>query len=896
MQPSAADESVSEATLASVREQILKSDAERKRRQETLDRLQDQLRNLQTELAGREEELNFVKERLHIEELRREGQKVSAAAQSENDRRELERQRHARKVFTQLLRQRIPALNPQAEEEGDAMATQQSFSPLSRTKTEVARNARRRQEEAQREMQRNCVDTVLVLFYPIESVDVKYHLSYKVEASTTLSELKRDACEYWGVSELDYLLENDLVARMPEDVNERPGFHATGARTQVEDAEDNVQQFFWYGDNAVGEAKLFLHHRDLTVDAIYQLETRDKTKGSKRELFSMALPDFDPFAFLDPNYGQEDEDKRKREQQEQQEEEKDTRNLLEKFPGLHDLWTLQDESRTAHLATVKLRDLCVIALLIALSTSLFFLQNPPGDTYWVTQAVRDQFVTSQYLPQQGILTQSLRTVRRPMHVWLWLNTTLPFVLLDDESFMRRYQAPVGLMRLRQQRVKNDDCKRKGLKDVATQCGSPYVDSNSMMADDLDFELSLPSDCFSNGLGCASPNKFVTAKTARKSSGVGGSRGWLQTYDASGYALDVPMLTTDPDTFIGLMGTLSRVDWIDDSSRLVDVDFTTYNPNYRYGLSCRFLFELPPSGVVVASQIIRIFRTHVAESSMDEPTKVIEVIRLVLVLYVAIVINTIAVRDTMRRKQTWWRYFTTDIGIIDLCISLIFIALGFVKVLYFNSPSTDIIERSKGTFRSWATQSAYYESLWMLEAVFLLFLYVRLVSFVRLSRMGYVVWTTLAVSVGRFFWYLFIFVPILLGCTFVAFAIWGQHRSTFSTFQMSLLAVVVQLQGQMDMHGLIQTWRPFTSVYACLFIFAVLFLLLNVFIAIVVDSYYRTRITHGGYGGKASSYVWKASQWIEWVFPRFIASILIKLIGLDPPPKREEDQRERGNEF
>merc|ERR1719408_90959 len=62
------------------------------------------------------------------------------------------------------------------------------------------------------------VDTVLVTHQKPNSDDVRYHLSYRVSKDTPSKRLRQDACNYWNLSEVEYILLTVENSKVHDDV------------------------------------------------------------------------------------------------------------------------------------------------------------------------------------------------------------------------------------------------------------------------------------------------------------------------------------------------------------------------------------------------------------------------------------------------------------------------------------------------------------------------------------------------------------------------------------------------------------------------------------------------------------------------------------------------------
>ena len=61
------------------------------------------------------------------------------------------------------------------------------------------------------------IDTVLVTRI-VPNTDFKYQLSYRVDRRTTCKKLREDACRYWGLSEVEWILRTIENSKVHDDL------------------------------------------------------------------------------------------------------------------------------------------------------------------------------------------------------------------------------------------------------------------------------------------------------------------------------------------------------------------------------------------------------------------------------------------------------------------------------------------------------------------------------------------------------------------------------------------------------------------------------------------------------------------------------------------------------
>jgi len=131
-------------------------------------------------------------------------------------------------------------------------------------------------------------------------------------------------------------------------------------------------------------------------------------------------------------------------------------------------------------------------------------------------------------------------------------------------------------------------------------------------------------------------------------------GLMNEYGGGGFALD---LSSDKDTTDLLITELFDDLWIDRGTRAVFIDFTIYNANVNLFCQVRLVFELPATGGVVPSYLVRPVKLLRYVSLTDYLILVCEVIFLLFLFYYA-------VEEFLEIRKHGKEYFKT--GSLEFC--------------------------------------------------------------------------------------------------------------------------------------------------------------------------------------------------------------------------------------
>jgi len=590
----------------------------------------------------------------------------------------------------------------------------------------------------------------------------------------------------------------------------------------------------------------------------------------------------------------------------------DYHEVAKQFPGLLQVLKVHDMGPSYHLEKITPPDICAVLALLTICLVLFIMQNPPGASFWLLSGMSATLLEPRYESELDSWTPSFRSIGRGGDALRWLNQSLAYALFDDTSDFRRFNSAPGFLRLRQQRVKSESCERTDMEPVvaADGCYPALVSSATRETADISSVAGVPVQprcVLSTGtqIDCGDPATFVDAKANSKDHRVSSLQGRVQRYDASGYQTDVPIIVGDTDTsstpadFTQHLTNLVDAKWVDVSTRMLLAEFSAYNGNFDRWLSFQFLFELSPSHSALPTARIFPLRLHTAETYSENFIMFMDYLRLVLVLYVGLFMIPKGVRHKHRHKKAGYLHFLTVDGLVDTATVLLFFITFLSRLVVFQRrslKSKEVIKQMKESFQSWSEMGALYDSMNILEGLLVLCLLIRIVTFFRLARPVYLLWRVLGRAIPQYIYFAFVFLPVFMGFVFAAHAIWGPYLESFESFGRSFISLMMFLNGNLNLRPLHDVQQYWTAVFVLLFFVVVSLLLVNVFIAIMVDAQYTVRITDDGQ--EVSKYRWGVREWINWMFPTFIAGVMIDYLAPLIPGLQTDKQpphvRQTGN--
>jgi len=816
--------------LSRCRERILDLQSERERLKEQTERLENKVKAYNNELASRKDELQRASAELD-EERRKNKDRASVFAPQKDDIESREAQ--IRCIMEEELRKRVPKTTNHALMVGH--------------------------DASQRDI--NAVDTVLVTFTPA-GTEHRYTLSCRVDGMTTVKMLRNDCCNFWNVSDVVYTLR-------------------LGASKVHESML--ISECFKPSESAM----LSLVEKDTRATRVadsVSVEVMPKVgpqaQAQMATTKSASSPDNKAFALSALSGGGES-----------------FAEELKHFPGLARFLTAKDQRITDHVGFIKLRDIFAYILLIFATMFAYSIRSKSdgGVTFALHRGSKLTFA-----PEAGS-GRKYSEIQTWDHAYEWLEHIADPLWADQPTFYRYFNYPIGFISLRQQRVKPASIANCERKESPAACLAPYVTEATIAKDPLNIVLSNP------GPGrVLNPNTFRPAQ-----SDVGSTSGVVDTYSSAGYTVQYTLDnfysngTTIQDvksTYLADIASLKAGKWFDISTRVLFVSFVVYNSNYDYWVWNSYSLESAANGRIYPLASARPFRPNSWETDEEYQSFYFDMGRLVIILYLLIFRSRAEVQylaelrakeyDTCVRR--WARYLFSFGGVIDVAIVIVYLIILLQRYALFSTePTSEVVEFAASGFEDFSFKSSVFINISMAEGILVVLCNLRLLSLFTIYRAVFVTFHAFLITLKRFAYFGIIFVPIFLGYVFAAHSTWGGRVYKFATIHRSMITVIEFLHGDWNSHDMeIMDSQFISTLITCIFFFMGT-LLVNMFIAILVDSYQQVRISHGGMS-KNNKYCWTWSQRLQWALWPFLFEWYCKVESF--LSKRRDEKRLIKEEF
>ena len=374
----------------------------------------------------------------------------------------------------------------------------------------------------------------------------------------------------------------------------------------------------------------------------------------------------------------------------------------------------------------------------------------------------------------------------------------------------------------------------------TRCISTYTDK---LADTTPYNQPgwTPVDNVSEFLSvfelddmCPKPWRYRTAKALSTRS----VRGIHTSYGGGGYVAD---LGYNAFAALEVLDNLERNHWINDLTAAVFVEFTIYQPATSLFSAVKYVYERFPTGG--PSTMTEVMTLTLYSSSDPTFKSFLQLCQLMLVLVILFLFLG-EIGKICRQTKQYFMCFWNWVELLQIFCAMAAVVMFFFKEKY----TSEFVSRVKEN--PFETSSTDYIVLWSDLEIYLLSFVVFVVTmkFLRLIRFNRHICQMIATiqkSVTHILSFFIVFLGIILAFTQLGLLAFGSAIPAYSSFTQALRSVLQMILGG-ETH--FQELSSMSRIVGPLFIFSYMFsmsmVILNMFLAILNDSYEDVKDIHG----------------------------------------------------
>ncbi|XP_036988869.2 polycystin-2 isoform X3 [Artibeus jamaicensis] len=489
--------------------------------------------------------------------------------------------------------------------------------------------------------------------------------------------------------------------------------------------------------------------------------------------------------------------------------------------GLRGLWgtRLMEESNTNREKYLKsvLRELATYLLfLIVLCILTYGMMS--SSVYYYTRILSQLFLDT---PVSKTEKTNFKTLSSVEDFWKFTEGALLDGLYwktqpsnrneaDNRSFIYYENLLLGVPRIRQLKVRNGSCSiPQDLRDEIKECYDVYSVSSE---DRAPFGLR-------NG----------TAWIYTSEKDLNGSSHWgvIATYSGAGYYLD---LSRTREETAAQIASLKKNVWLDRGTRATFIDFSVYNANINLFCVIRLLVEFPATGGVVPSWQFQPVKLIRYVTTFDFFLAACEIIFCFFILYYVVE----EILEIRIHKLHYFRSFWNCLDVVIVVLSVVAIGINIHR-----TSNVDVLLRfleDQNTFPNFEHLAYWQIQFNNIAAVVVFFVWIKLFKFINFNRTMSQLSTTMSRCAKDLFGFAIMFFIIFLAYAQLAYLVFGTQVDDFSTFQECIFTQFRIILGDINFAEIEEANRILGPIYFTTFVFFMFFILLNMFLAIINDTY------------------------------------------------------------
>uniref|UniRef100_A0A8D1YM94 Polycystin-2 n=1 Tax=Sus scrofa TaxID=9823 RepID=A0A8D1YM94_PIG len=489
--------------------------------------------------------------------------------------------------------------------------------------------------------------------------------------------------------------------------------------------------------------------------------------------------------------------------------------------GLRGLWgtRLMEESSTDRERYLKsvLRELATYLLfLIVLCVLTYGMMS--SSVYYYTRIMSQLFLDT---PVSRTEKTNFKTLSSVEDFWkfaegalldglYWKTQPSNGTEAHNRSFIYYENLLLGVPRIRQLRVRNGSCSiPQDLRDEIKECYDVYSVSSEDRAP------------------FGPRNGTAWIYTSEKDLNGSSHWGMLTTYSGAGYYLD---LSRTREETAAQLAHLRKHAWLDRGTRATFIDFSVYNANINLFCVIRLLVEFPATGGVIPSWQFQPVKLIQYVTTFDFFLAACEIIFCFFILYYVVE----EILEIRIHKLHYFRSFWN-------CLDVVIIVLS-VAAIGINIHRTSNVEmllqflEDQNTYPNFENLAYWQIQFNNIAAVIVFFVWIKLFKFISFNRTMSQLSTTMSRCAKDLFGFAIMFFIIFLAYAQLAYLVFGTQVDDFSTFQECIFTQFRIILGDINFAEIEEANRVLGPIYFTTFVFFTFFILLNMFLAIINDTY------------------------------------------------------------
>lgn len=344
-------------------------------------------------------------------------------------------------------------------------------------------------------------------------------------------------------------------------------------------------------------------------------------------------------------------------------------------------------------------------------------------------------------------------------------------------------------------------------------------------------------------------------------------GKMASYRGGGFIIE---LGPDEVTALNELEVLKAKEWIDRYTRALFTELSIYNININLLCVVTLLYEELPTGggqSFVNIQTIRVYR-YIGNFSAALMT--------CEVIFAFLLLNWI-LRDgkrLWRERKSFWKKAWNIVDIAITALSITSLSLYFARLVFLNS-AVGKLREDRSKFVSFQYVVLLDEGVNAMVALVVLLINLKFLRMLRFNRKVSVLSSTMKVSASKLASFMLMFLVIFLAYCFLVYLVFGPALEDYRSFIRCMVSMMSMVLGNFAFYDLVDVNAIIGPAVFFTFMVLFQFILINIFIGILCDSFNEVRYDSEKQGN-------------EYEIVQFISNRIKAFVGLfvEPPIRPE----------
>ncbi|XP_065058180.1 polycystin-2-like protein 1 [Rhopilema esculentum] len=382
---------------------------------------------------------------------------------------------------------------------------------------------------------------------------------------------------------------------------------------------------------------------------------------------------------------------------------------------------------------------------------------------------------------------------------------------DHQGFIYFENKVLGLPRIRQVRVRNDSCVvHSDFKKEIKECYAPYATN---IEDTRSFGKM-------NG-------SAWTYKSEKELEGRG-TWGQLTSYSGGGFT---QLLKKTKAESKALIDDLKKNLWTDRGTRAVFIDFTVYNANINLFCVVTLVLEFPATGGCIPHPMFRTLKLIRYVTPMDYFVMACEAIFVLFLVYYSIE----EFIEIKKHKLAYFKAFWNVLDVVVILLGVVCIVFNLYRTLSVNRLIKSLLTNPDG-FANFAVLGFWQNQYDNLVAVAVFICWIKVFKYISFNKTMTQLSSTLGKCAKDIAGFAVMFFIIFLAYAQWGYLIFGTQVKDFSTFHYSIYTLFRIILGDFNFKEIENANRILGPIFFITYVFFVFFVLINMFLAIINDTY------------------------------------------------------------